>query len=137
MLRTNSKIAIENIRDYIMQDKDYIDEYNGKELATVDEYLSFAYDVFKAEKKYEIERNYGCASYPIFKDWACGLALGGLFCYYYNRSAVEDLGAILEETEEEKSHYTEQQAEELLTRLIFREMENAWRREFRKSVKVS
>jgi len=138
MLRTNSKKVSENIRAYIMQDEDYLIERNdGNELSSVDEYLAFAWNIFHDEKRYEIERNYSCASFPIFKDWASGLALGGLFCYYYNRSAVDDLGAILEETEEEKSRYTEQQAEELLTRLIFREMENAWRREFRKSVKVS
>ena len=61
----------------------------------------------------------------IFKDWAQGLALGGLFCYYYNRSAKDDLGAILEESEAEKAKYTEQEAEEMLTRLIYRELEKA------------
>lgn len=138
MLRTNSKKVSENIRDYIMQDKDYLIERNdGKELSTVDEYLTLAWNIFYDEKRYEIERNYCCASYPIFKDWASGLALGGLFCYYYNRSSVDDLGAILEETEEEKARYTEQQAEDLLTRLIFREIEKAWWSELRKSVKVS
>lgn len=43
-------------------------------------------------------------------------------CYYYNRSAVDDLGAILEETEEEKARFTEQEAEQLLTDLIYREL---------------
>lgn len=43
-------------------------------------------------------------------------------CYYYNRSAVDDLGAILEETAEEKARYSEAQAETLLTSLIYREL---------------
>ena len=73
----------------------------------------------------------------IFEDWARGLALGNLFCYYYNRSAKDDLGKILEESEEEKAKYTEQEAEELLTRLIYREMENAHRREWLKTVHTS
>lgn len=43
-------------------------------------------------------------------------------CYYYNRSAVDDLGAILEETDSEKARYSEQQAETRLTYLIYREL---------------
>lgn len=128
MLRTNSKKAIENIKAYIMQDADYIEERtNGTISEELPEAVMLAmWDCFKDEKRYEIERNYHCASYAIFKDWASGLALGGLFCYYYNRSAVDDLGAILEETETEKAKYTEAEAEEMLTRLIYRELRNNW-----------
>ena len=43
-------------------------------------------------------------------------------CYFYNRSAVDDLGEILEETDEEKAKYNERQAEDLLTWLIYREL---------------
>lgn len=49
---------------------------------------------------------------------------------------MKDLGDILEETEEERAKYTEMQAEEMLTRLIYREMEDAWSKEFRKGVKT-
>ena len=140
MLKTNSLKGKTNIRNYIMNDRDYLDErneYHGKTLETEDEYLAFAWEIFKSEKKHEIEQNYSNPNFAIFKDWAQGLALGWLFCYYYNRSAVEDLGAILEETEAEKQKYSEQEAEELLTRLIYREMEAAYRREFLKTVKVT
>ena len=140
MIRTNSKKAIENVRTYIMQDSDYLDEraeYEGKKLNTVDEYLAFAYDLFLHEESGWIEYNYGCAEFVIFNSWAKGLALGGLFCYYYNRPAKDDLAKILEESEEEKAKYTEQEAEECLTRLIYREMENAHRREWLKTVKTS
>lgn len=43
-------------------------------------------------------------------------------CYYYNRSAVADLGNILEETPAEMERYTESGAETLLTNLIYREL---------------
>ena len=42
--------------------------------------------------------------------------------YYYNRSAVDDLAGILEETDAEKARYNEQDAEKLLTSLIYREL---------------
>jgi exopolyphosphatase/guanosine-5'-triphosphate,3'-diphosphate pyrophosphatase len=40
----------------------------------------------------------------------------------YNRSEVDDLGEILEETESEKKRYTEREAESFLTRLIYNEI---------------
>ena len=130
MLRTNSKKARDNIRAYIMEDADYILEYADYEKAALDPgdadaVLAYAFNIFKKEYGWKIARNYGYPGYSIFQEWAAGLALGGLFCYYYNRSAVEDLGNILEETAAEKAKYTEDQAEEMLTRLIYREMYNA------------
>ena len=54
-----------------------------------------------------------------FTDWCSGLPSILDTCYYYNRSAVDDLGEILEETEQERSKYTEEQAEKQLTILIY------------------
>ena len=131
MLRTNSKKAAENIRKYIMEDLEYLQEraeYRGMELDenNVDQVLAFAWSIFKEEKSGEINRYRFINEYQVFKDWASGLALGNLFCYYYNRSAVEDLGNILEESAAEKAKYKEEDAEELLTRLIYREMTRAY-----------
>ena len=128
MLKSNSKKACENIREYIMQDSDYLSEcaeYDGVTLNDRTDFLSYAWRLFTGQKKHDIEQNYNNPNFGIFLDWARGLALGSLFCYYYNRSAVDDLGAILEETEEEKAKYTEEQAEEMLSRLIYRELEKA------------
>lgn len=127
MLRTNSKKACENIRLYIMEDFDYVAERSGYTLDEndIDAVLAYMWDCFTEEMGWRIEKNYSNPCFVIFEDWARGLALGGLFCYYYNRSAVDDLGRILEETEEEKLKYSEQQAEETLTRLIYRELEKA------------
>ena len=131
MLKTNSKKAAENIRKYIMEDFEYLQEraeYRGMELDenNVDQVLAFAWSIFKEEKSGEINRYRFINEYQVFKDWASGLALGNLFCYYYNRSAVDDLGDILEESAAEKAKYKEGDAEELLTRLIYREMTRAY-----------
>ena len=129
MIKSNSKKAIANIKSYIAEDAEYIKDraiYDNKTLDSVDDILSYAFEIFCEEKAYEIKKSYGIPTLNVFRDWAQGLALGNLFCYYYNRSAVDDLGAILEETEAEKSRYSEEEAEELLTRLIFREMQKAY-----------
>ena len=139
MIRSNSKKARENVRQYILDDADYLKEraeYDGRKLDTEDEMIAYAWEIFEEEKSYEIEQNYHNPNFGIFLDWARGLAMGNLFCYYYNRSAVDDLGEILEETDEEKAKYSEQQAEELLSRLIYREMEDAHRREFIRKIKA-
>lgn len=131
MLKSNSKKAAENIGNYIMADFDYLQEraeYRGFTLDVEDKnaVLAFIYTIFLEEKSGEFNRYRNVNIYNIFRDWASGLALGNLFCYYYNRSAVDDLGAILEETPEEKERYTESDAEEMLTRLIFREVTRAY-----------
>lgn len=128
MLRSNTKKAVAKIKAYIMQDIDTLyDNYNYFP-ATEDEAIASMYGIFLSEKTYELQRNRYINEYEIFKDWAQGLALGGLFCYYYNRSAVDDLGDILEETTEERGKYSEQEAEEMLTKLIYREFVRAYNR---------
>lgn len=55
----------------------------------------------------------------IFAEWAAGLPSVLDTCYFYNRSAVDDLAEILEESDSEKAKYSdEQKAEKLLTNLI-------------------
>lgn len=127
MLRTNSKQARANIMAYIRQDIDYLMERDStiSEESSDAEVCRVIWDIFESEKYYTDEyiRRHSISKQQVFTDWAQGLALGGLFCYYYNRSAVEDLGDILEETEDERNRYTEQQAEEMLTRLIYNEIQ--------------
>lgn len=129
MLRTNSKKARENVRNYIMTDSDYIAERIECDPDTLTEAqaLRSVWEIFTAEYYNPIPstRRNRSNVFDLFTDWAQGLALGGLFLYYYNVSAVKVLGDILEETEEERSKYTEEQAERLLTLLIFREVSEA------------
>lgn len=123
MLKTNSKEAAENIRAYIMNcftPENYTD--NPPE--DFPEIARFILAVFKSEKYSTPEdfRYYRNNELAAFADWCAGLPSVLDTCYYYNRSAVDDLGATLEETDEEKARYTEEQAEQTLTMLIYREL---------------
>jgi hypothetical protein len=120
MLRTNSTKAKNNIKQYIINNFDctnYTDaapeEWRG--IAT------FILETFRTEKYSckEDYRYYGNCEFDAFTDWCAGLPSVLDTCYYYNRSAIDDLAAILEETEEEKARFTEDKAEWLLTYLIY------------------
>lgn len=125
MLRTNTKKARENVKKYIEDNvKDYLVsnyEINEKDIDTFEGLAKAIWNIYKSEHGYT--RNFGTLA--DFTDYAQGLALGGLFCYYYNRSALNDVANILEETDEEKATYTEEKAESLLTYLIYREVSKA------------
>ena len=120
MLKTNSKKAVENIRLYIINHFDSCgydfneDTNNFKDVAT------FIYKCFIDEKVKHDKRR--MSEQSLFFEWCSGLPSILDTCYYYNRSAIDDLGEILEETETEKARFTEQQAEERLTYLIYREI---------------
>ena len=148
MLKMNSKKAIENIREYIIDNVtngieeaiefllNYSDEENASEKAAYYEDIltainSNASDAFKKvagaiNDRFYIEKvkldKSKATRQQLFYDWCQGLPSFLDTCYYYNRSAVDDLGAILEETEEEKARFTEQEAAEKLTYLIYREL---------------
>ena len=119
MLRTNSKKAIENIRAYIM------DGFNGENYGietpeTFSEVARLIYNDFAGSYLYGYNRTRN--RQEVFVEWCAGLPSILDTCYYYNRSAVEDLGNILEETPEERNRFTESEAEEMLSRLIYREI---------------
>lgn len=122
MLRTNSKKAAENIRAYIV-DGFTPEGYTDNPPQDFPNIAAFILDTFRNEK-------YGCPQNEAvaFADWCAGLPSVLDTLYFYNRSAVDDLGAILEETEQEKTRYTEQQAEQLLTSLIYRELQKGERK---------
>ena len=128
MIRSNSKKAIQNIRAYITDNYNpdgYDPEAPEAKATTFEEIAACILADVKRVKGYEFNR---CRCYTwqeAFADWAAGLP--GLLdtCYYYNRSAVDDLAEILQETDSEKAKYSESQAEEKLSRLIFRELQKA------------
>ena len=123
MLRTNSKKATKNIRAYIIEGFTP-DGYTDNPPQDWPEIAAFILDVFRSEKYCCLQDicYYHGSEAAAFADWCAGLPSVLDTCYFYNRSAVDDLGAILEETEQEKARYTEQQAEQLLTNLIYREL---------------
>lgn len=120
MIRTNSRQARENVQAYIMQHF-YGCNYDIETPETFNQTAAIIMDVFRSEKP--AEGGYSRMSeQERFTEWAAGLPSILDTCYYYNRSAVDDLGEILEETEQEKARFTEQDAENRLTYLIYREL---------------
>ena len=121
MLKTNSKKVKENIINYII-DNFTPENYTDTPPEDWNEIARFIIDTFRSEKYSRVEdyRYYKNNELIAFVDWAQGLPSVLDTCYFYNRSAVDDLGAILEETETEKNKYNETDAEQLLTRLIYK-----------------
>ena len=136
MLKTNSTKAIENIKKYVFDHADftgydqyaYIEKFEedakrGRSIDLFSVYAHAIYDCFYDEMvKYD---NRKMSIQNFFIEWCQGLPSILDTCYYYNRSAVDDLASILEQNEQEKSKFTERQAEERLTYLIFREIKKA------------
>lgn len=124
MLRTNSKKARENIRGYILEHFDPSGYDVNQQPETFEEAAQIILETFADEKRYSTAYylRYTWSDQKVFADWCAGLPSILDTCYYYNRSAVADLGAILEESPEEMSRYSESDAEKRLTHLIFREL---------------
>lgn len=120
-LRTNSRKARENVKQYILDNVDFTC-YDGKNIidANFPEIAHSVLEIFRSEKYYERHRI--GVEFVAFLDWTQGLPSALDCCFWYNRSAVDDLGAILEETEEEKAKYNEEEAGLLLVKLIYREL---------------
>ena len=117
MLRSTNKAVINKIRQYIINgvDHEYFELEADPDFNTACKLILSACE---NEKRY-IKYNSG---FEMFKDWAQGLPSAFNTMYYYNVSAVGMLGAWLEETESEKAKYSECQAEEMITKLIYREL---------------
>ena len=146
MLKTNSKQAKQNIRDYILQHT-YFDGYEEYEhlnedldkifTKTPQGYLYNGYNellfkniaralretVFNEIQKYD-NRPSMRNNYNAFEEWIYGLPTALDPTYIYSVSAIDVLGDILEETETERERFTEQQASSKLTYLLYREIYN-------------
>lgn len=124
MLKTNTKKAKENIKNYIIKNYERGEDYthHGINVDTTnwEEIRKNIKDIFYLEYGRQIKLYK--SEYDAFNNWCRGLPSILDTCYYYNRSAIKDLGDILEETEEERNKYSEEQAEEKLTQLIYREV---------------
>ena len=120
MLKTNSKQARQNVQAYIMAQFDGCN-IDVETPDTFKETAAVIMDAFRTEKP-AVGSYSRMTEEERFIDWAQGLPSVLDTCYYYNRPAVDDLGAILEETETEKARYSESKAAELLTKLIYREL---------------
>ena len=122
MLKTNSKKARENIRAYIL-DNFSPENYTDTPPETWPEIAKFILECFHAEKWHLLEDfKYYRTEKAAFIDWCAGLPSVLDTCYFWNRSAVDDLGEILEETQTERNRFTESEAETMLTTLIYIEL---------------
>ena len=121
-LRTNTKKASENVRAYIV--KNFTPEsYTDNPPEDFPGAAAFILGTFRRECSHLLSSDYyRINEFAAFADWCSGLPSVLDTCYYYNRSAVEDLGAILEETAEEKARFSEAEAERRLTWLLYREL---------------
>ena len=123
MLKTNSKQAKENIKQYII-DGFTPENYTDGKIEGFENIAKYILKTFRSEK-YNIKEDfkyYHNNELAAFFDWCQGLPSLIDTCYYYNRSAVADVAKILEQTETEAARYTEEQAEQLLTNLIYKEL---------------
>lgn len=125
MIRSNSKEAIKKIRKYILDnfDPEVYEEYSHIDTEAPEAWEqvkeAIKETVYNEKIKHDKRR---LSKQAYFTEWAAGLPSLLATCYFINRSAVDDLAAILEETEEEKNRFTEEQAEEKITWLMFREI---------------
>ena len=121
MLKTTCKKALENIRQYILENTDVTGYDKYTEPKTFAEAALIIWDEFQTAKQYELCRPRTNIQ-ECFTEWCAGLPSILDTCYYYNRSAVNDLAKLLDETETEASRFSETEAERQLTWLIFREI---------------
>ena len=120
MLKTNSKKAKENLKNYIIEN--FTPEgYTETPPEEWHEIAAFILNTFRSEKYHLKEdfRYYKNNEFAAFLDWAQGLPSVLDTCYYYNRSAKKDLSTILEESESESKRYTETQSELTLSFIIY------------------
>ena len=123
MLKTNSKKARENVKQYIINNFTP-DNHTDAPPEEWHEIARFILETFRSEKYSAPEdfRYYDYNERAAFADWCAGLPSVIDTCYFYNRSAVKDLAAVLEESETERAKYSESDAERVLTYLIYREL---------------
>lgn len=129
MLRTTNKKVKATIKNYINEsvanwaDDNFnyltIDEF--EELKTYEGQCNLIIDKFLNEMVKSNKNAKYYSYYDLFVKWCEGQP-SALETGYYLHSAKSLLAEWLEETEEEANKYTEQQAESLITRLLWREI---------------
>lgn len=134
MIRSNSKKAINNIKNYIISiyntdsDREGLEEV--AENPTIADFEAIAKNIYTCfiEEAYYNYMRMRYSEQEAFSVWCSGLCGTIRTSEYYLGQAVDVLGDILEETEEEKAKYTRSQAEKMLDYLIYREIKKALRK---------
>lgn len=121
MLKTNSKAVREKIRAWIMNNTTFegYDELQNVDTNNFSEVARALLDTCEKEKFYCVYPN----QTEMLIDWFQGLpSVIDTAHYIYHCNAVNLLGGWLEETETEKARFSESQAENMINRLIIREL---------------
>ena len=121
MLRTNSKKAREAVRAYVAEKTRGQD---GAEVEGFEEAAAVIAGEWDAYKYPGLDRQFGHSLTEAFRHFAEGLP-NDLFDYLAAGDTVELVGDMLEQTEAERSKYSNMQACDLLTLLIYREVSKA------------
>lgn len=127
MLKCNSKEVKQKINNYIMESwTDWAAE-NNLPVRNIEEVKKQVLKIVFIEKlsfydggvDYALKHFYKNSFFEVFDEWMRGLN-SVLDCSYIARcSAVDFVGALLEETETEKNRFTEEEAESLFTKLLY------------------
>lgn len=140
MLKTNTKAVKEKIQNYVIESYEgwYQDNFEYVE-KKAENFHEIAYEILKdcfnakainihcktVQEVYKFVYHFYKSFQEMFIEYCQGLP-SILNCdYYYNISAIELLGNWLEETEAERKKYTESKAEEMITKLLFRDLSKA------------
>ena len=119
MLKSNTKKAREAVRLFIIENTN--EEANASTIQEASRYIfnRFTSEVFSTDQE---RRYFHHSEATAFDYWLRGLPSAFHSCTYLLNSAVDILGDILEQTEQERNRYTEDQAEKMLNYLIYSEV---------------
>lgn len=122
MLKTNSKAVKETVRNYIINNyMEVCTDYDLEQSQDFETVKNNIMEVFENEILKYTNKGWFKSYFDAFRYWTSGLCHMINTSYYLN-SACDLVGEWLQETESEKSKYTESDAERLIDLLIFREL---------------
>lgn len=118
MIKTNSKQAITNIKNYILNNFIEDDGATDGTFKSIANYINNDFIRCAYNNEWQRRENRQQA----FFEWGGGLPCGAVFDYFNDCNAVAILGDILEESEQERAKYSEDDAQKRLTYLLYREI---------------
>lgn len=123
MLKTNDKRVRMKIRKWIIDSyNDYCDDFSLRKSNDFNYVARNILSTFLSENRYNNYRYYNSV-FNAFHDWCGGLpSIIDTTEYYYYGSAIDFLGDLLEESDIERNRFDELKAEEMIDKLIFREL---------------
>lgn len=130
MVKSNSKYTKEKIKKWILSAVSFEGRPEENTILNYEEIKQKIQHYCKIEKigggsdaPARLKKYFNDNYFLMFEDWAQGLpSLLDTAAYYYSGSACELLADWLQETPQEAAKYSEMQAEDKITRLLYREI---------------